>query len=184
MQTTTVDRPTPREAPGHGTCQLRRFRNATVLYQVKGKEVTSMKRNRIIALVTRMLLVVSLVFGVVALTGTTAQAQRGHGFDGHRHRVPSRVFVYPRIYPRGWYWHNRWSWYGSGYPYHHSYYFPSTHVSEGQGYRDGLDDGKDDARDGKANDPYRHKDYKDAVTSAYIGGYLRGYAEGYRQVSG
>lgn len=138
-----------------------------------------MKKNRIMGLVTRMVLVVSLVFGVVALTGTTAEAQRGHGFFRHGGRVPSRVFVYPRR----WYWGDRY-WYGPWYPYgYQSYYFPSSHVSEGQGYHDGLDDGKDDARDGKANEPYRHKDYKNAITSAYISGYLRGYAEGYRRVS-
>ena len=137
-----------------------------------------MKRSRIVGLVTRKLLVVGLVFGMLAATGTTAQAQHRQGFYRHRGGVHSRVFIYPRVNSR------RWFWYGPTYPYgFQSYYFPSTHVSEGQGYRDGLDDGKDDAKDGKANDPYRHKDYKNAVTSAYTGGYLRGYSEGYRQIS-
>ena len=135
-----------------------------------------MKMNRVKGTVTRMLLVVTLLFGIVVLTGPTVQAQGRNRFD--RGRVhPRRVFVSPRR----WYWHDRWYW--NDYPYNYqSFYFPSTHVTEGQGYRDGLNDGKDDVKDRKANDPYRHKDYKNAVTSAYISGYLRGYAEGYRQV--
>ena len=144
-----------------------------------------MNMKRVKRLVTRMLVVVSLLFAVVALTGTEVQAQRWQRFDRHNGRVPSRAFVYPRVYPRRGYWPNRWYWYGETYPYpYQSYYFPSSHVSEGQGYRDGLDDGKGDAKHRKASDPYRHKDYKNAVTSAYISGYLRGYAEGYRQVVG
>ena len=143
-----------------------------------------MKTNQVKELVTRMLLVVSLLFGVVALTGTTVQAQRWQRFDRNRGGFQPRVFIYPRVYPRRWYWQDRSYWYDQTYPYgYQGYYFPSTHLSEGQGYRDGLDDGKDDAKDRRANDPYRHKDYKNAVTSAYIGGYLQGYAEGYRQVS-
>ncbi|HWN99034.1 MAG TPA: hypothetical protein VNS63_07155 [Blastocatellia bacterium] len=143
-----------------------------------------MKRNRVKALVTRMLLVLGLLFGLVGLTDTTVQAQSGRRFDRHPGRVPSRVFIYPRVYPRRWYWYDRWNWYDGGYPYYQSYYFPSTHETEGQGYHDGLDDGKDDAKDRKAYDPYRHKDYRNAITSAYIDGYLRGYAEGYRRVAG
>ena len=135
-----------------------------------------MNMKRIKGLVTRMLLVVSLLLGVVAFTAPAAQAQRwGRGFDRQRGRIPSRVFVYPR---RG-YWPNRWYWYG--YPYGYPSYYLPTHVSEGAGYHDGLDDGKDDAKHRKANDPYRHKDYKNAETSGYISGYLRGYAEGYGQ---
>ena len=140
-----------------------------------------MSRKRITSLVTKMFLVVSLLFGVVAFTGDRAQAQRGRGFDRHGGRHYPGVFTYRRHYPRRWYSGSRWNWYGT-YPYgFNSYYFPSTHVSEGQGYRDGLDDGKDDVKDAKAYDPYRHQDYKDAITSAYTSGYLRGYAEGYRR---
>ena len=32
-------------------------------------------------------------------------------------------------------------------------------------------------------DPYRHKDYKNAMSSPYINAYLPAYAEGYRQVN-
>lgn len=138
-----------------------------------------MHRNRVKELVTRMLLVISLLFGVVASLGTTAQAQGWQRSDRH-YRNRGRVFVYPRR----WYWHDRWFWRDQTYPFYENYYFPSSHVTEGQGYKDGLDDGKDDSKDRKAYDPYRHKDYKNAVTSAYINGYLRGYADGFRQISG
>ena len=126
-----------------------------------------MRSNRVVGLITRVLLAVSLLFGVVTFAGTTAQAQYW------RHRGPvvvrPRVFVYPRtFYPRS-YWYNR------------VYYAPATHVTEGEGYRDGLDDGKDDAKDRKSYDPARHNDYKNAQTSAYLDGYRRGYDEGYRQ---
>lgn len=119
-------------------------------------------------LLTRMLLVVSLLFGVIAFAGTTAEAQRRHH---GRVIVRPRVFFYPRtFYPRSY-------WYGRT-------YFPPTHVTAGEGYSDGLDDGKHDAKHAKGYDPYRHNDFKNAVTSAYTDSYLRGYAEGYRQVNG
>src|SRR4030095_8647258 len=94
-----------------------------------------------IGLLTRMLLAVSLLFGVVTFTGTTAEAQ-------YRHRgrviVQPRVFVYPRtFYPRSY-------WYTS------TYFAPSGRVTEGQGYGDGLHDGKSDAKDRKGYDPRRH----------------------------
>jgi hypothetical protein len=119
------------------------------------------------------------MFGAVALTETTAQAQSWRRYDGNRGRVGiQRRGYYPR---RRWYWHNRYDWWYGGYPYNYypGYYFSSSHITEGQGYRDGLDDGKDDVKDGKAFDPYRHKDYKNGVTSAYLSAYLRGYEEGY-----
>jgi hypothetical protein len=137
-----------------------------------------MKIERAKRVVTRVVLVVSLLIGLVSFTGTTVQAQGRHRFDRNR----GRVFIYPRGY-----WHHRWygyDRYGLVDPYYQSYYYPTSHVTEGQGHRDGLDDGKDDARDRKPYDPYRHKDYKNAVTSAYIDGYLRGYADGYHQAAG
>ena len=127
-----------------------------------------MRSNRTKGLLTKMLLMVSLLFGVVAFTGLTAEAQHRHG----RVFVRPRVYVYPRTfwYPRS-FWYNR-------------YYFPPSHATAGQGYSDGKDDGKDDAKHGKGYDPYRHNDYKDAVTSAYVDAYLRGYADGYAQRAG
>lgn len=139
-----------------------------------------MNSKRIKTLVTRMLLVVTLLLGTVALTGTTAHAQRSRGWDRNR----GQVHVHPGWSYRRWPRYNRWYWSGYPFGYQSYYYFPSTHVTEGQGYRDGRDDGKDDAKDGKGYDPYRHKDYQNAETSAYISGYIRGYQEGYRQVSG
>src|SRR5262245_15984526 len=134
--------------------------------------------NRNSKLLVRMLLLVTLLVGVVTMTGSTVQAQGRQRFD--RFRGSPGVFVRPRVFPRRLFWGDSWFWYGQGYPnYYPGYYYPSNRVTEGQGYRDGLDDGKDDAKDRKANDPYRHKDYKNAITSAYISGYLRGYAEGY-----
>ena len=133
-----------------------------------------MRTNNTKGLFARMLLVVSLLFGFVALTGTTVQAQGYRSYDRHHRgrvivRPRARVFVTPRvIYPRA-YVYNR--------PYS---YVPSSHVTEGQGYRDGLNDGRDDARDRDGFNPYRHNDYKNAETSGYINGYLRGYEEGYR----
>ena len=132
-----------------------------------------MRSNRTKGLLTRMLLVVSLLFGVVAFAGTTADAQ----FRRHRGRVivQPRVFVTTRpYYPRA-YWYNQ---------YNRVYFPPATHVSESQGFRDGLNDGSDDARDGKSYEPARHNSYKNAQTSAYLDGFRRGYDEGYRQRNG
>src|SRR5262245_7934393 len=123
-------------------------------------------------LFTKIVLAVSLLLGVVTFAGTTAQAQgwRGHG----RVVVRPRVFVYPRtFFPRAY-------WYGRPY-YSQSYYFTNNRVTEDQGYREGLHDGRDDAKHNKGYDPYRHSDYKNAITSAFTEGYLRGYAEGYRE---
>ena len=126
-----------------------------------------MRSNRTIGLLTRMLLVVSLLFGVVTFAGTTAEAQLRH--NRGRVIVRPRVFVYPRtFYPR---------YYG----YNRVYYAPAGRVTEGQGYSDGLHDGKNDAKDRKGYDPYRHNDYKSAQTSSYLDAYIRGYEEGYRQ---
>jgi hypothetical protein len=135
-----------------------------------------MMMNRVKGVVTRMVLAVILLVGFVAFIGTTAQAQGRHGFHrspraSHRVFVRPRFFLVPRAYPRGYWYHHGFS----------PYYYPSSHVTEGQGYHDGLDDGKDDAEDGKAYDPYRHKDYKNGMTSEYLNGYLRGYADGYRR---
>src|SRR4030095_2192148 len=107
-----------------------------------------MRSNRTKGLLTRILVVVSLLFGFVAFAGTTADAQfRNRG----RIVVQPRVFVYPRpFYPRA-YWYNR---------YNRVYFPPATHVSESQGFHDGLNDGSDDARDGKSYDPTRHNIYK------------------------
>lgn len=138
-----------------------------------------MRSNRIVGLLTRVFLVVSLLFGVLAFTGTTADAQRR--FRGGGAVVRPRVFVYPRtFYPRSFWWGYP-GYYGPSY---YSYYYPSNRVTEGQGYKDGLDDGKGDAKHNKGYDPYRHGDYKNGQTSGYIDGYLRGYAEGFRQYSG
>jgi hypothetical protein len=133
-----------------------------------------MRSNRTKGLLTRMLLVVSLLFGFMAFVGTsTAEAQ-------YRHRgrviVRPRVFVYPRtFYPRTYY------------PRRYGFtrvYIPPTHVTEEQGFRDGLNDGKDDAEDDKGYRPESHNSFKNARSSAYLDGFRRGYAEGYRQVRG
>jgi hypothetical protein len=131
-----------------------------------------MRFNRTKGLLTRMLLVVSLLFGFVAFAGTTADAQ-------YRHRgrviVRPRVFVYPRtFYPRSFY-YNR---------YNRVYIPPATHVTESQGFRDGLNDGRDDARDDKGYRPESHNSYKNAQSSAYLDGFRRGYDEAYRSVRG
>ncbi len=131
--------------------------------------------NRTIGLLTKMLLVVSLLFGVVTLVGTTAEAQHRHWRGNRGHVVVRpRIFLYPRtFYPRSnRYWYNR------------PYFFPSRHVTEAQGFHDGRDDGKNDARDRERYNPYKHNDYKNARTSAYLDAYLRGYAEGYREYTG
>jgi hypothetical protein len=132
-----------------------------------------MRMNQAKRLVTQILLVVSLLFGVIVLTGTTVQAQGWRRYDRHS----ARVFIYPRVYNRRLFWYDR------AYPYYYQNYFPSTHVTEGQGYHDGLNDGKDDAEDGKSYYPQRHNDYKNAETSGYINGYLQGYEEGYSRVA-
>ena len=132
-----------------------------------------MRSNRNKGLLTRMLLVVSLLFGFMTLVGTTAEAQfRQRG----RVIVRPRVFVYPRtFYPR------RYGYYPYGYT---RVYVPPSHVTEEQGFRDGLNDGRDDAKDGKGFRPESHNSYKNAQSSAYLEGFRRGYAEGYGQVRG
>ena len=136
-----------------------------------------MRSKRTVGLLTRMLLVVSLLFGVLAFTGTTGNAQFRRGGVV----VRPRVFVYPRtFYPRSYWW-------GFGPSYYYYYYYPyyySNRVTEGQGYKDGLDDGKNDAKHNKGYDPYRHGDYKKGQSSGYLDGYLRGYADGFRQYNG
>ena len=129
-----------------------------------------MRVKKITGLLTRMFLVVSLLFGVVAFAGTTADAQwRQRG----RVVVRPRVYVYPRrFYPRSFL-YNR---------YNRVYIAPSTHVTEGQGFRDGLNDGRDDAKDNEGYHPESHNSFKNAQTSAYLDGYRRGYDEGYRQI--
>src|SRR5262245_15739766 len=128
-----------------------------------------MRMNKIKGLVTRGLLVVSLLAGFVVFTGTTADAQWRRG----RVVVRPRVFVYPRTYyPRSY-------WYGRSY-----FYTPPTHVTEGQGYNDGLHDGRDDAKHGKGYSPYSHNSYKNSMSSAYTDGFLRGYADGFREIGG
>ena len=119
-------------------------------------------------LLTKAVLVVSLLFGVVTFAGTTAEAQF------RRVIVHPRVFVYPRtFYPRS-YW---------GYPYGYNsvYFATSNRVTEGQGYRDGLEDGRHDAKHNNGYNPSKHGDYKNGQTSAYLDAYVRGYAEGFNQ---
>ena len=140
-----------------------------------------MRLNKITGLLTRMFLVVSLLFGVVAFAGTTADAQSWR----HRGRVVvrPRVFVYPRtFYPRAYYYNYPRAYYYNRYP--RVYFAPSTHVTEAQGYRDGLNDGRDDARDNDGYRPESHNSYRNAQTTAYLEGFRRGYDEGYRQIRG
>lgn len=133
-----------------------------------------MRTMRTRGLLTRMLLVVSLLFGTLAFLPTTADAQHRRG----RVIVRPRVFVYPRtFYPRSFYPRSYW--------YNRMYYVPpATHFTETQGFRDGLNDGRDDARDDEGYRPESHNSYKNAQSSAYIQGFLRGYAEGYRSIRG
>src|SRR6185295_3314094 len=103
-----------------------------------------MRSSRTIGLLTKAFLGVSLLFGVLTFAGTTAEAQ-------YRHRgrviVQPRVFLYPRPLYRP-YWGSR------------VYYTPLGRVTEGQGYRDGLNDGKDDAKHNTGYRPESHNDYK------------------------
>jgi len=130
-----------------------------------------MRSERTKGLLTKAVLMVSLLFGVVAVTGTTAEAQHWRRGNGRVVVVQPRFGFGRPFYPY------RYGFYGS-------YYFPSTHVTEGQGYKDGLDDGKHDAKHNKGYDPQQHSDYKNAQTSAYLEGYTRGYAEGFGMRSG
>ena len=133
-----------------------------------------MRSNRTAGLFKKMVLVVSLLFGVVAFAGTTAQAQRWHHNRGRVVVVQPRVFFGPRAFgPRYGY--------RNGY---NPYYYPSSHVTEGQGYNDGRHDGSEDAKKNKGYDPQRHHDLGDSITSAYSDAYLRGYADGYRERAG
>ena len=126
-----------------------------------------MRSNGTKGLLTKMFLVVSLLFGVVTFAGTPAEAKYR---DRHgRIIVRPRVFVYPNSYWGNPYWSNR------------VYFAPSNRVTEGQGYRDGLNDGRDDAKHNKGYNPSRHHDYRDGQTSAYLDAYVQGYAEGYNQ---
>jgi hypothetical protein len=133
-----------------------------------------MRSNRTKGLLAQMLVVVSLLLGFVAFAGTTAEAQyRSRG----RIVVRPRVFVYPRtFYPR--------TYYPRSYYYNRVYIPPTTHVTESQGFRDGLNDGRDDAEEGKGYRPESHNSFRNAQTSAYLDGFRRGYDEGYRSVRG
>jgi hypothetical protein len=121
-------------------------------------------------LLKKVVIVVTLLIGYVAMTTPVAEAQRRH----RRVVVRPRVFVYSSPFYSPFY-----------RPFGYSrYYFPAGRVTEGQGYRDGLNDGEDDAEDGKGYRPQSHNDYKNAMTSAYLDGYRRGYDEGYRNTRG
>jgi|ERR1041384_162813 hypothetical protein len=131
-----------------------------------------MRSNRTAELFKKMVLVVSLLFGVVAFAGTTAQAQRFHHRGGRVVIVQPRPFFGVRFF-------------GPRYRYGYSpYFYPSSHVTEGQGYNDGLHDGREDAKKNKGYDPQRHHDLGDSLTSAYTEAYLRGYADGFRERAG
>lgn len=132
-----------------------------------------MRSNRTAELFKKMVLVVSLLFGVVAFAGTTAQAQRWHHSGSRVVIVQPRPFFGARVFgPR---------WYGYGYS---PYYYPSSHVTEGQGYNDGRHDGRDDAKHNKSYNPQRHHDLSYSLTSAYTEAYLRGYADGFNERAG
>ena len=132
-----------------------------------------MSINQVKVLVTRRLLIVSLLLGIVALTATTGQAQHCCSTDGYNGRVYSRVVIYTQVYPRQLYRYNY------SHPFYPIYYYTKPRVTQDQGYLDGLRDGRDDAENRKPYYPNHHRDYKKAETSGYYGGYLQGYEEGY-----
>lgn len=122
-----------------------------------------MNFNRAKNLVTRGLLAVLLVFGVMSVTASTADAQR---------RVQGRVVVvqrplfFPRYYPRTY-----------------RVYDPIAYQRE-QGYSDGLSKGKDDAKHGRPDDPASHKHFSESNSIAYRDAFAQGYADGYRERMG
>lgn len=114
-------------------------------------------------LVTRGLLAVLLLFGVMSVTASTADAQRRiHG----RVVVVQRPWFFPRYYPRTY-----------------TVYDPIAYSRE-QGYSDGLSRGKDDAKHGRPNDPASHKHFSESNSITYRDAFAQGYSDGYRERMG
>ena len=171
-----------------------------------------MKLNSVKNGIAKILAGVTLLVSLVAVTGTTAQAQfRGRGFVRPAPRVyaPSRTFVRPRAFvsPRVYvgprvYDHPRAYFYPRAYPRVYSYSYPYTYgypstfsfsfnapyrgvgYSADQGYVDGRSRGADDARDGRPYSPGSHSHFYDSYSAAYRQAFLRGYDIGYREFAG
>lgn len=119
-----------------------------------------MNFNRAKNLVTRGLLAVLLLFGVLSVSASTADAQRRvHG----RVVVVQRPLFFPRYYPRTY-----------------RVYDPIAYQRE-QGYSDGLSKGKDDAKHGRADDPASHTHFSESNSITYREAFAQGYADGYRE---
>ena len=133
------------------------------------------------------LVTATLVFGVVAFAGTTAQAQWPYGYPQGRHDRDQdgdydrdRDRDYRRDRDR----------YRRGGQYGYRY-------AADRGYQDGLYTGERDARDNESYNPQRSHYYRkatdgydssygsrDAYRHAYRDGFLRGYDDGYGRYGG
>lgn len=131
-----------------------------------------MYSNNILNNVKRMAIILSLAFGVVLISDTTARAQ---------YRTNTEVRVYTRSENRRVY-NTR------------EYTNEGMNVAEQYGYEDGLKDGADAGRERDAYHPENSGDWqkgtngyedrfgsKKAYRQAYRDAYLEGYREGYHR---
>ena len=122
------------------------------------------------------LLVLTLLVlpGVLALSSTTAQAQR-------------RVIIVrqPRFY-NPWWGYRSWGYdpYFDYYSRYGHYVFNNSESAYNQGYSDGMKTGRNDVKDRKTYNPERSHYYQEAgygnFGEVFRSGFLRGYADAYR----
>ena len=136
-----------------------------------------MKGKYLLRGIRNLLLGVLMIFGVTAISSTSANAQRRFGGGFHGGGFHARVFIGPRFGYRYPYWYG----YPYGYPYgyYSQYVFGDSVAADSQGYHDGLRTGEDDARHGRSFDPERSHYFKDAGFGNFAGDYREGFERGY-----
>jgi hypothetical protein len=151
------------------------------------------------------ILALSLLFGIVIMSNSTAQAQYPWGRDNQERRDGDRNGDYRRD-RNGDYRRNRdrnrndryrrSDRYGRNGDYA-NYGYNVYQIAENQGYQDGLNTGANDARQGQSYNPERSHYYKNATygynssygrkddyKQAYRNGFGRGYDEGFQRYGG
>ena len=144
------------------------------------------------------ILTFALVFGAIAATGLTAQAQYRRDGRWERNRDDDRRWrnddrrwrnrrndrLRGRGYNNGRYGYpgNNNGRYGNGrYGGNGNY---GSNYELNRGYQQGLSTGSSDARRGQSYSPQRSRHYRNASSQAFLQGFVRGYDQGYRQYAG
>ena len=165
-------------------------------------------------LVGGSLLTLAFIFGITAVSGSTADAQyRNRQYDRgdrdqdrdqdrdrdgdrdnwRRHRDRDRDRNQNRRYDRnrtyGQYGNNgNYGRYGNNgrYGTYGGYggYGGYSQADLNRGYQQGIETGSSDARHGQSYSPERSRHYRNASSQAYLEGFVRGYDQGYRQYAG